>query len=97
MHGLNVGDEIQAAIWHGLNRAGRDWKALDRTLHRIGQRLFRAEPFSPAWYPEYREFLRWEFRRELSTALDRAVDLEEYEWASAIQRYCAMLDSEPAD
>lgn len=83
---IRIGEEIQEKLWRGLTAAGRDWRELDRTLHAIGRLLLSSEA-EQGWESEYREFLAWELRRELSTALDRAVELEEYEWAAAIKRY----------
>lgn len=73
-----------------LERAGRDWARAEAAVLRNRAQL-RREAGRESWSPELLEHLMEEWSLALGPALDRALELEEYEWADALSRERARL------
>jgi hypothetical protein len=69
----------------GLERAGRDWKRIDRCLWEWERELGRIAGLD-SWSAEYGEFLTDRYVQVLAQLIEQAVELEEYEWAEACQQ-----------
>lgn len=79
-------EAMHGKVMAALERAGRNRRKIDRTLDRLYDELKKQTgPKSTEWTEEYYLFLLEGFDQALGLALSQAVELEEYEWAAAIQ------------
>ena len=79
-----------ARILAGLERAGRDWRRIDRCIEEA--KWFLAEQAGQdEWSTELREYYLYEFAQVLDPLIAEAVAQEEYEWAEALTRQRALL------
>ena len=78
-------DLMLSKVVGALERAGRDWKKIDRVIWEFRQHLLQ-QVGQEEWNSEYREFLLESFYLALDPAIEEAVAREEFEWAERLKR-----------
>lgn len=79
-----------ARVLAGLERAGRDWRRIDRCIEEF--KWYCAEQAGQEeWSTELRDYYLYEFCQVLDPLIRQAVELEEYEWAEALTRQRALM------
>ena len=83
-------DLMLSKVLTALERAGRDWKRIDRVIWEFRQHLLQ-QVGQEEWNSEYREFLLESFYQALDPAIEEAVAREEFEWAESLKRQKELL------
>jgi hypothetical protein len=83
-------DKLIAQVLAWLERAGRDWRRIDKCIEEA--KWYLAEQAGQdEWSTELRDYYLYEFSQVLHQLIDIAVAREEYEWADALTRQRALL------
>lgn len=83
-------DLMLSKVLTALERAGRDWKRIDRVIWEFRQHLIQGAG-REEWNAEYKEYLMERFYQVLDPAIEEAVAREEFEWAESLKRQKELL------
>jgi hypothetical protein len=83
-------DLMLGKVLSALERAGRDWKKIDRVIWEFKQHLLTLAG-REEWGQEYKEYLMESFYSVLDPAIEEAVAREEFEWAESLRRQKELL------